>query len=59
LGDFHAFLWEDGEMTDLGTLSISPVGGNLSTALGINNRGQVVGVSSTASGEIHAVLWTK
>jgi probable HAF family extracellular repeat protein len=39
-------------MQDLGTL-----GGFLSAAYGINARGQVVGNSSTAAGEMHAVLW--
>jgi uncharacterized membrane protein len=40
-------------MTDLGTL-----GGNVSAATGINDLGQVVGMSDTASGYGHAVLWT-
>ena len=34
----HAFLWQDGAMTDLGTL-----GGRASWAYAINDRGQVVG----------------
>lgn len=38
-------------ITDLGTL-----GGGMSSALGINNREQVVGVSGTASGQSHAFL---
>src|SRR5258706_402278 len=39
-------------ITDLGTL-----GGGMSSALGINNRGQVVGLGWTASGEDHAFIW--
>ena len=52
----HAYLWEDGVITDLGTLA----GPNLeitSSAIAINNLGQVVGNSETTSGENHAFLW--
>jgi probable HAF family extracellular repeat protein len=51
-GDRHAFLWRDGEMTDLGTL-----GGSFSRAESINDRGQVVGLAETATGESHAFVW--
>ena len=39
----HAVLWQNGEMTDLGTLP----GWQSSSALAINNKGLVVGVSYT------------
>ncbi|HEY6307334.1 MAG TPA: hypothetical protein VI488_12845 [Candidatus Angelobacter sp.] len=43
--NFHAFLWtKEGGMQDLGTLP----GDAISEALGINNQGQVVGVSFAA-----------
>jgi probable HAF family extracellular repeat protein len=48
---FHAFFWNDGVMTDLGTL-----GGTDSRAEDINEGSQVVGISETALGT-HAVLW--
>ena len=41
-------------MIDLGTL-----GGLASYARGVNERGQVVGHSHTASGDTHAFLWEK
>ena len=39
----RGFVWQDGVMTPLPTL-----GGNNGAALGVNNRGQVVGVAETA-----------
>jgi probable HAF family extracellular repeat protein len=50
----HAFLWENGVVTDLGTL-----GGRVSNANAINREGKVVGQSRDASGRIHAFLWHK
>src|SRR2546429_6713778 len=48
----HAFLWENGTMTDLGTL-----GGSTAQAYDINDKGQGVGVGSSSSRINHAVLW--
>jgi probable HAF family extracellular repeat protein len=50
----HAFFWENGFMKDLGTL-----GGweSLSRATNINDRGQVVGWTSTPANERHAFFW--
>src|SRR6201987_5052465 len=57
---FHAFAWRGEGLVDLGTLR----GGKFSFAEGINNRGQIVGVSEngqndpvTGFPEFHAVLW--
>ncbi len=47
----HAFLYQSGQTTDLGTLD-----GGTSQALAINNAGQIVGTSETASGT-HAFLY--
>src|SRR5438552_2872772 len=50
--EWHAFLWEAGVMTDLGTL-----GGGFSTAQDVNDAGWVVGTSATTFGLSHAVMW--
>src|SRR5262245_45831236 len=55
----HAFLWEDGTMTDLGILP----GGKSSTAAAINNRGDIAGTANkdfidVGMDKIRAVLWS-
>lgn len=53
-GQTHAFLWTmEGGIRDLGTL-----GGASSTARGINEARQVVGVSDLGAGQQHAFIWT-
>lgn len=51
--DTHAFLWEKGNMQDLGTL-----GGTFSKAASLNEAGQVAGTASIA-GDVanHPFLW--
>src|SRR6185503_18442143 len=53
-GYYRAFIWQDGVMTELGTL-----GGCCSYGRGINAAGQVVGESTTRDGESHGFLWDK
>ena len=51
----HAFIWENGQMTDLKTL-----GGSCASAFALNNRGQVVGGATIAGdNESHAFLWER
>jgi probable HAF family extracellular repeat protein len=49
----HAFLYSNGEITDLGTL-----GGLSSSGNSINSAGQITGVADTAAGVQHAFLYT-
>ena len=63
----HAFVWENGSMTDLGALGFGTdilgqvvgVGDNLQAtrASAINERGDVVGWSTTRTGKTHAFVW--
>jgi probable HAF family extracellular repeat protein len=55
----HAFVWQNGSMTDLGTVT-DEEGANLgSEAFDINNRGLIVGLSGVPSGDTHAVIWRR
>jgi probable HAF family extracellular repeat protein len=54
-GETHAFIWQNGVMTDLGTLPDDILG----RAWGINDNGQVVGETQDIVNISHAVLWTK
>lgn len=50
--DQQAVVWQNGKLRKLATL-----GGSNSWVSAVNERGQIVGVSSVTGGETHAVLW--
>ena len=56
----HAFVWKDGVMTDVQANSPKAIGGD---AVGINNRGQIVGSitdmskSCAARCDMHGAIW--
>jgi probable HAF family extracellular repeat protein len=54
----HAFLWEDGAVTDLNTLIPANPGLILQFALSINDSGDIVGFGVTGTGETHGYLAT-
>jgi probable HAF family extracellular repeat protein len=54
----RAFLWEDGAMTDLGTLGGSRQYGTSSQARAINQDGQVIGIALTAAGHYQGFFWS-
>lgn len=53
---WHAFVWSNGTMIDLGTL-----GGSTSDAVAINNKGQVIGRAKVTDTPFvrHAFVWEK
>lgn len=59
----HAVLWENGRVTNLGSLG----GAGWNTPVGINNKGEIAGFSDlpgdvsggVLTANFHAVLWTK
>jgi probable HAF family extracellular repeat protein len=50
---YHAFLYSNGAMRDLGTLP----GGFFSNATGVNRSGQITGSADTPQGDFHAFLY--
>jgi len=54
-GNLQAFVWRPTS----GVQWLASLGGNLSSAKGINNSGAVVGLSYTAASTQHAFLWSQ
>ena len=51
----HAFLWSQGELTDL--TNLGTLGGPSNAAFNVNELGHVTGASATTGGALLAVLW--
>lgn len=56
-GLYHALLWENGQLRDLG--SFNPTGGFGASAANINELGQIVGTASSEPGFSRAFLWQR
>lgn len=54
-GEAHAFVWDDGVMSDLGALADAAA----SSAVAISNNGAITGLMRGTSGETRALLWRK
>jgi len=54
---YHAFLWENGALTDLNTLLPAGSGWILTAATAINNHGDIVG-TGLLNGQVHGFLLT-
>ncbi|MDA9101150.1 DUF3466 family protein [Omnitrophica bacterium] len=57
VGFFHAFLWDNGLMQDIGTLPGFDAAGLLTAGLDINNNRQVVGAAGLDSASSRGFLW--
>jgi probable HAF family extracellular repeat protein len=53
-GGRHAFVWHDGQMTDLGA---GPAGGQSGEAASINDRGEILGSYYDANFQQRLILW--
>jgi hypothetical protein len=52
----HAFLWEDGAITDLNAFVITASGVQLTDALSINESGEIAAQGVLANGDVHAFV---
>jgi probable HAF family extracellular repeat protein len=54
--DVHAFLWERGSIADLNALIPPDSGVQLTEAVGLNERGEIVAQGILSNGDLHAFL---
>ncbi len=55
-GAYHAFLWEDGTLSDLNDLTDTNATWTLTRATGINDDGEIVGFGTDGSGNVKAFI---